>query len=73
MGSLDDDAIIFSCGSLEGVDMEPFAPDYMSSEKELLPLCPAMFEVQNAVMIGAKLSVSLKQCGHKDFAYVDPK
>jgi hypothetical protein len=71
MGKPDEKAIKYQCGKLTGVDMEPFAPEGMASEKELLPLCPCVFEVNDAsVTLGTKLTVSVRQLEHSKYSYV---
>ena len=71
-GNEHEEGIIYMCGELVGVDMEPFKPDGMEGEDEILPMCPAVFEVQAAVKNEKKLIVSLKQTGHEVFSYVEP-
>jgi hypothetical protein len=67
------EAIVYSCGQLTGVDMEPFCPPGMASECEVLPLCPAMFEVTGTVKIDKRVIISLAQVNSSDFAYVKPQ
>jgi hypothetical protein len=67
------EAIVYSCGQLTGVDMEPFCPPGMDSECEVLPLCPAIFEVTAAVKIDKRVIIALAQLDSTDFAYVVPK
>jgi hypothetical protein len=72
IGKANEDAIVFMCAEVQGVDMEPFKPQGMPSEKEILPLCPAVFEVVVASKVGSKLTVALKQLAHGEFSYVVP-
>ncbi len=70
MGEPSQEAIKYQCGELTGVDMEPFAPEGMN-EKEILPLCPCVFEVESASkVLGAKLTVSVKQLDHAKYSYL---
>ena len=53
--------------------MEPFKPESLPPESEVLPLCPAVFVVHSATFVGRKLIVSLAQRAHDDVAYVVPQ
>ena len=72
IGGPKDDAIVYQCAKVVGVNMEPFKPVGMPPEDEILPLCPAVFKVIVATMIGCKLSVTLEQEPHEKYAYVPP-
>jgi len=72
IGGPGDDAIVYVCAHLTGVDMEPFKPDGMRPEHEVLPLCPSLFTVHAAVKIGAKLTVTVNQIPSTIYDYVAP-
>lgn len=77
-GSTSIDSIVYECDELEGVNIEPFAPDRDVAEEaqELVPLCPALFEVIRTRRSGRSLIVTLEQQSsdaHRQSAYVDPK
>ncbi len=56
---------------LEGVDMDPFTPQGMNREQEILPLCPAVFEVVSAIkVVNSKVVITMKQLDHSNWAYV---
>jgi hypothetical protein len=67
-----DDAIVYTCAALTGVDMEPFKPPNMKAEMEVLPLAPCCFKVIAAVKVGHKLIVTVEQDATIDAAYVVP-
>jgi hypothetical protein len=73
VGGEKDEAIVYSCSNLSGSDMEPFKPEGLQRECELLPLAPALFTVLGTVKVGAKLVVSLQQLPNEKFLYVAPK
>jgi hypothetical protein len=71
LGEPNEPAIRYRCGELTGVEMDPFTPEGMDTERELLPLCPCVFEVNDAsIMLGTKLTVSVKQLDHSKYSYV---
>jgi hypothetical protein len=54
--------------------MDPFTPQGMNCEHEILPLCPAVFEVVGAVKVNdAKVVITMKQLDHEKFSYVVPR
>eukprot|EP00994_Dinema_validum_P006945 NODE_542_length_1587_cov_5.625488_g393_i0.p1 GENE.NODE_542_length_1587_cov_5.625488_g393_i0~~NODE_542_length_1587_cov_5.625488_g393_i0.p1 ORF type:complete len:240 (+),score=64.23 NODE_542_length_1587_cov_5.625488_g393_i0:729-1448(+) len=67
------DAFVYQCGALTGVDMEPFKPDGMPSEEELLPLAPAVFVVNSASKVGNKVVIAIDQQPSPNLAYVPPR
>ena len=71
-GKPHEDAIIFQCGELTGVDMEAFNPG-LASEEEILPLAPAIFRVLTATKYGHKVFVAIEQLSHAEHAYVVPR
>jgi len=72
LGKPHEDAIIFQCGELTGVDMEAFNPG-LASEEEILPLAPAIFRVLTATKYGHKVFVAIEQLSHAEHAYVLPR
>jgi hypothetical protein len=64
--------LVYSCPALTGVDMEPFKPDGLQAESELLPLPPAMFNVHSSVNVMGKVVVTLEQLPNEDYMYVVP-
>ena len=73
MGATDEEAIVYSCPEVSGVDMEPFRPPSMAAEAEILPLPPSMFKVIVATMVGKKLTVVISQVSNTDDAYIAPR
>jgi hypothetical protein len=61
---LEDEAIIYSCGNLSAVDVSPFtlAGSYAEKQRkrELLPLCPSVFQVLNVEIVEKKVNVTLR-------------
>jgi hypothetical protein len=72
-GGATENAFIYTCAELEGVDMDPFTPQGMSRENEILPLCPAVFDVVSAIkVVNTKVAITMKQLDHSNWAYVVP-
>ena len=66
------DSILYSCDELIGVNMDPFRSEGVNAEMEILPLCPAVFEVTGHVKTEKQLEIKLKQLDHARFAYLEP-
>jgi FKBP-type peptidyl-prolyl cis-trans isomerase len=73
LGGQGDPAIMYVCGALTGVSMEPFKPDGMDDEAEILPLCPAIFKVTACAKVGTKVTVAISAEPNDGFTYVVPK
>jgi hypothetical protein len=73
IGGHGEEAIVYTCGQLTGVDMEPFAPPGLKAEAEILPLPPALFTVTAVMKLDHRVVVTLQQREDaKQFAYVVP-
>ena len=66
------DSIVYTCGKLTGVQMDPFAPGGMPLESEILPLAPAVFTVVAVIKVGRCVLVTIEQQEHYTQAYVIP-
>jgi hypothetical protein len=71
-GRSDEAAVVYACGSLEGVNLSPFSLS-PAKDGEVVPLPPAQFVVQSAVMLGQKLIVGVEHVADDGSSYVVPR